>query len=364
VSADVLEAPSGLTVPRRLPRIGPATVVGVTALVLAVAVPLALGDFASFVAARIAVTAIIGLSVTVVTGYAGQLSLMPYTFAGIGVFTAAHALSGWGWPFWFAALLGAAATVPLSVLVGLVSVRLRGFYFAIATLTFASAAGATLFSWDRLTGGQRGLAVARPALGPVAVESDRAFYLVTLAVVLGVVWMVLGLQRSRTGRAMAAVRENDTAAQTLGVNVVKTKLVAFIVSGMIAGVGGVFHAMLLQHVTRTPFQTPFVETLGVTLVILVVVGGMRSAWGPFLGAGIVYLQLEVFRTALLLQYVLAALSAAAFIFILLKIPGGLVDIVRHEAASIRSAPLKNGIRVTVVLLVQVLVFVAIWRWSS
>jgi branched-chain amino acid transport system permease protein len=356
--------PSRLTLPRRLPRLGAGTAVGIGAFALAVIVPVALGSFPSFVASRIAVTAIIGLSVTVVTGYAGQLSLMPYTFAGIGVFTAAHALTSWGWPIWFAALLGAAATVPLSVLVGLVSVRLRGFYFAIATLTFASAVGATLFSWDRLTGGQRGLEVTRPSLGPIAVAGDRGFYLLTLAVVLAIVWMVLGLQRSRVGRAMNAVRENETAAQALGVNVTKTKLLAFVISGMIAGVGGVMHAMLLQHVTRTSFQTPFVETLGVTLVILVVVGGMRSAWGPFLGAGIVYVQLEVFRTALVLQYVLAALSAAAFVFILLKIPGGLVAIVQHEAAAVRADPVRNGIRVAVIVLLQIVVFAAIWRWVS
>jgi ABC-type branched-subunit amino acid transport system permease subunit len=122
--------------------------------------------------------------------------------------------------------------------------------------------------------------------------------------------------------------------------------------------------MLLQHVTRTSFQTPFVETLGVTLVILVVVGGMRSAWGPFLGAGIVYVQLEVFRTALVLQYVLAALSAAAFVFILLKIPGGLVAIVQHEAAAVRADPIRGGIRVAVIVLLQVVVFAAIWRWVS
>lgn len=364
MTADAIDATSALPLPRRLPRARPGTVVGIVAVIAAAVVPVALGDFASFVGSRIAVTAIIGLSVTVVTGYTGQLSLMPYTFVGIGTFTAAHAVSSWGWPFWFAALLAAVATLPLSVLVGLVSVRLRGFYLAIATLTFASAVGATLFSWDALTGGQRGLTVARPALGPVPVASDRAYYLLTLATVLLIVWMVLGLQRSRVGRSMNAVRENETAAQALGVNVMKTKLAAFVISGMIAGVGGVFHAMLLQHVTRTSFQTPFVETLGVTLVILVVVGGMRSAWGPFVGAAIIYVQLEVFRTALLLQYVLAALSAAAFIFILLKVPGGLVDIVRHEAAAVRAAPLRNGIRVTVVVLVQVAVFAAIWRWSS
>lgn len=364
MSADTVDIATALPAPRRLAWLRPGTVVGVAALAALAVVPILLGDFASFVGARIAVTAVIGLSVTVVTGYAGQLSLMPYTFAGVGVFTSAHAISAWGWPVWFAVLLAAAATLPLSVVVGLVSVRLRGFYFAIATLTFASAAGATLFAWDRFTGGQQGLAVARPDLGPVAIAGDRAFYVLTLVSALFVVWAVLGLQRSRIGRAMSAVRENEVAAQALGVNVMKTKLIAFVVSGVIAGVGGVLHGMLLQHVTRTAYQTPFVEALGVTLVILVVVGGMRSAWGPFLGAAIIFVQQEVFRTALFFQYVLVALSAAAFIVILLKVPGGLVDIVRHEAAAVRRAPLIHGTRVAAIVLVQVAVLTLIWRLSS
>lgn len=353
-----------LPAPRRLPALTGTNLVAAIALALAVAIPLSLGDFASFVGARIAVTAMIGLSVTVVTGLTGQLSLMPYTFVGIGVFTAAHALTRWGWPFWLAALLAAAASLPLSGLVGLLAVRLRGFYLAIATLTFAAATGATLFAWDTLTGGQRGLTVVRPSLGPIALTSDRAFYVLTLAIVLAMVWMVLGLQQSRVGRAMTAVRENETEAAALGINVTKTKLVAFLLSGMIAAVGGVFHAMLLQQVTRTSYQTPFVEALSVTLIILVVVGGMRSPWGPFIGAGIIYIQQEVLRTALVLQYLLMALSAALFVWILLNAPGGLVQIIRHEAAQVRADPRRHGPRVAIVVLAQVALFVGIWWWSS
>lgn len=347
---------------RRGPPSGTATA-GAVALAVVVIGPLLLGDFASFVGARIAVTAMIGLSVIVVTGYTGQLSLMPYTFVGIGVFVAAHAITSWGWPFWFTAAFAAALSVPLSVLVGLVAVRLRGFYFAIATLTFASAVGATLFEWDAFTGGQKGLPVSRPVVGPIDFGGDKAYYLLCLVTVLLLVWMVSGLQHSRIGRAMTAVRENETAAATLGINVMKTKLVAFVVSGMLAAFGGVFHGMLLQHVTRTPYQTPFVEAVGVTLVILVVVGGMRSPWGPFIGAAIIYVQLEVFRTALFLQYFIAAITAVAFIIVLLKLPDGLVGVIKHEAEGVRRAPLRGGIRGALIIAVNVVVLYGIWRLS-
>lgn len=339
-------------------------VVGAALLVGVAATPLLLGSFASFVGGRIAVIAIIGLSVTVVTGYTGQLSLMPWTFAGTGVFVAAHAMTAWGWPFWFAALLAAAATVPLSVVVGLVAARLRGVHFAIATLTFATAAGATLFSWDAFTGGQRGLSVVRPTVFGVSLAGDRAFYVLCLAAVLLVTWMVLGLQQSRIGRAMAAVRENEIEAQAIGINVVKTKLVAFVLSGIVAGIGGVFQAMLLQHVTRTPYQTPFVETLGVTLVILVVVGGRRSAWGPLLGASVIYLQQEVFRTALFLQFFVAAIAALLFLFVVLQAPGGLVEIGRHELARAREHPRRHVPRLVATVVINVGILVAIVRYAS
>lgn len=364
MSTSTADVPAPLAVPTRIPRLSGATIVTLAVLAVVAIAPLLLGEFASFIGARIAVTAIIGLSVVVVTGYTGQLSLMPYTFVGLGAFIAAHALSRWGWPIWFTALLAGGASIPLSLVVGLVAVRLRGFYFAIATLTFASAAGATLFSWDGFTNSQEGLSVARPALGPIAVEGDRAFYLLSLVTVLAVVWMVTGLRDSRIGRAMAAVRENEIGAAAVGINVMKTKLVAFVVSGIIAAVGGVFHGMLLQHVTRTSYQTPFAEALGVTLVILVVVGGMRSAWGPFIGAAIIYVQLEVFRTALFLQYFVAALSAMAFIFVLLKMPAGLVGLIEHEAQRVRENPVRHGIRIAISLAVQVAIFYAIWRFSQ
>ncbi len=124
--------------------------------------PIPFGDFGFFVGQYGAVYAMIGLSVVIVTGYAGLISVMPYSFAGIGAIFTGLAMASWGWPFWLALLFAALATVPISVLVGISSVRLKGLYLAIATLTFANALGETLFKWDRVTGGQSGWLVERP----------------------------------------------------------------------------------------------------------------------------------------------------------------------------------------------------------
>ena len=129
-------------------------------------IPIPFGDFGLFVGQYAAVYAMIGLSVVIVTGYAGLISLMPYSFAGIGAVITGLAVAGWGWPVWLAIPLAGLATVPISVLVGISSIRLKGLYLAIATLTFANALGETFFKWERVTGGNSGWLIERPVLGP------------------------------------------------------------------------------------------------------------------------------------------------------------------------------------------------------
>src|SRR5207237_4270797 len=106
-------------------------------------IPIPFGSFGFFVGAYALVYAMVGLSVTVVTGYAGLISLMPYSFAGVGALMTGVAMASWGWPFWLAAPFAAACTVPVSVVAGAIAVRLRGLYLAIATLAIASMLGET-----------------------------------------------------------------------------------------------------------------------------------------------------------------------------------------------------------------------------
>src|SRR2546423_9882698 len=95
----------------------------------------------------------IGLSVVVVTGYSGMISLMPYSFAGIGAIVTGLAMASWGWPFWLSVVLAALATIPVSILVGAIAVRLKGLYLAIATLTIAAMLGETFFNYSPVLGG-------------------------------------------------------------------------------------------------------------------------------------------------------------------------------------------------------------------
>ncbi|MGH9195426.1 MAG: branched-chain amino acid ABC transporter permease [Acidimicrobiia bacterium] len=355
----LVEAPP--TVARELsPRVRVAGGIGLLLLVL---VPVAHSQltgspYAYFIGQYAFVYAMLGLSVVILTGYSGLISLMPYSFAGIGAVVTGMAVSSWGWPFWLAIPLAALATLPVSIVVGVASVRLKGLYLAIATLTVSNALGETLFKWERVTGGRSGWTTPKPKLGPIDFSSDFAFYILCLLVVLLLVWMIEGLRTSRLGRAMFAVRDNELEAQALGINAYKTKLTAFVLSSMIAGVGGAFLAALLSNVAPSGFQSPGAEVTSILLVTLVVIGGIDRAWGAFFGAIILVVNQQVAAGAEFFFAFLGAYVAIGLVFFLLYRPGGIVQVAKIQTELIRSRP-AYGIATTsaIVLFNALLIFV-------
>lgn len=325
-----------------------AQLIGFGLLLLLVALPIPFGNFGFFIGQYALVYAILGMSVVIVTGYAGLISLMPYSFAGVGAMTTGIAMASWGWPFWLAALLASVATIPVAVVVGVSSVRLKGLYLAIATLTFSNALGETLFKWDTFTGGQSGWATDRAIVGPVDFNSDLTFYVLCLVVVFVLLWMIEGLRTSRIGRAMLAVRDNELEAQALGINVYKTKLTAFVLGGMVAGLGGAFLAALVQLVTPSGFQSPIAEATSILLVTLVAIGGMDRAIGAFFGAVSLVVQQQVFQGAEFFYAFVGVYAAAVLILFLMFRPGGLVQVGKIQLDLIRARPVL-GIAIVVAI---------------
>lgn len=338
-AADTSELPKASTSPPRsfVPTKG--QLLGLLGLAVISLLPSLWGDFGFFVGQFAAVYAMIGLSVVIVTGYGGLISVMQYSFAGIGAITTGVAMASWGWPFWLALPLAAVSTVPVAAIVGMISVRLKGLYLAIATLTFANALGETLFRWERVTGGQSGWQLERPTLGPIDFSSDVAFYVLCLAVVLLLVWMTEGLRTSRIGRAMLAVKDNELEAQALGINVYKTKLAAFIISGMVAGIGGAFLASLITILTPTAFQSPYSEATSIVLLSLVVIGGINRSIGAFFGAISLVVTTQVFAGADCFYSFVGIYSACLLIFFLLYRPGGIVEVGQRMGALFRYKPI-------------------------
>lgn len=367
VEAAVEAAPAPAGAPLRPARSRPLTsrrVAWGVGLAIVALLPLPFGDFGFFLGAFAAVYAMIGLSVVVVTGYAGLISLMPYTFAGMGAMTAGIAVASWGWPFWLAIPLAALATVPVALIVGMASVRLRGLYLALATLTLANALGETLFRSEVFTGGGAGWSITRPALGPLDFSSDVTFYFLCLVVLLVLLWMAEGLRTSRLGRAMAAVRTNEVEAQALGINPYKTKLVALLVGSMMAGVGGAFLGSLLVNVTGTPFRSPVTEFTSSLLVTAVAIGGIDRPLGAFIGALALVVQTQVFGGAVFFQAFLGIYTGIVLILLLRFNPDGLVGFGRRLRGLIRRRPAFGSAVAAGILLGNVGLAYLIVRLSS
>ena len=218
--------------------------------------------------------AIVGLSVLVLTGWAGQLSLGQFAFAAVGAWVAAvlHL------PLLLALPAGAAAGGAAAVLVGLPALRLRGLALAVSTLAFALSVTAVLLN-PRYLGQLVPPDVRRPSLLGLRLDDARTAYYVGLVLVGAVAAMALGMRRSAAARAMIAARDNERAAQSAGINLVRTRLLAFAIAGGIAAVGGVWFSVLQSGVPPEAFA----PERSINLFVYAVIGGLGSVGGPLLG---------------------------------------------------------------------------------
>ena len=246
-----------------------AVVAGLAGLVLVY--PLTRSGIEVNVFTEAAIYAIIGLSLNVLLGYAGQISLGHQAFVGIGAFTSAYMTTVHEQNFVAAIgvtmLVGAAQ----ALLLGLVSLRITGLYFALVSLTYGTMAENSLFNIASLTGGPSG----QPAPKPAGFASDHRYYylcLVFLAVVLYVDWR---LTATKAGRALLAIRAEPRVAASFGASLKRYTLIAFIVSGVFASVAGA----LLAHNTTSVVASQFEFQLALVFVIMTVVGGLRSRAG-------------------------------------------------------------------------------------
>jgi len=216
--------------------------------------------------------ALLTLSLNLVVGLAGQVNLGHAAFFGIGAYAGGTLLKA-GAPFTVALAAGAAASTALGLVLGAVSLRLRGDYLAIATIGFNFAVVAALL-YTPYFGGAYGLSGIPRGLAP-------STYLLALLATFGLaVFIHERVQNSESGYAFVALRDSEVAAEALGLNVNRFKLVAFALSTALAGVAGVFYAAYIGTLRPEDFGFP----LSVTLMAMLVVGGMGGLWGPILGA--------------------------------------------------------------------------------
>lgn len=281
----------------------------------------------------VALNAMAALGLGLVMGFAGQASLGQAAFYAIGayvsgVLTATHGLNPW-----LGLAVAAAGGALVAVAVGLPIFRLSGLLLAMATLGFGIIVYYVLVNWASVTGGPSGLTGIPPlAVGRFRFDTDaRVFWLVW-----GVLLLVLGLcgnlVDSRVGRALRAIHGSEAAAAAVGIDVARAKLAVFALAGAVTALAGGLYAHYLTVVNPSPFGFAY----SVELVVMVVVGGASTLWGPVLGAAAVVVLVEVFRAALPLltgghgaaEYEIV-LFGAALMALTLFLPGGLASLGRR-----------------------------------
>ena len=223
--------------------------------------------------------AIAGLGLMVLAGYTGLLSIGHAAFLGVGAYAQAF-LTSLGWPFPLALIVAAVLSAAAGVVVGLPALRVKGIYLAIATLAFGFIVEEVMARWEPVTGGNSGLAVKAPSLLGWELGGSQAFYFLCLALCALVTLGVLNLLRSSTGRAFIAIRDSEVSAQSMGIHLARYKTLSFALSAAIVGIAGALYAHKLRFISPEQFGI----AQSIDLLLLVVVGGLGSVHGAFLGA--------------------------------------------------------------------------------
>ncbi len=246
-------------------------------LVMYVAVPFLASAYQVYVLDTILVACIGALGLNLLTGYAGQISIGHGGFLGVGAFASALLVSKAGLPFWISVPAAGLITAFVGLLFGIPSVRIKGLYLAIATL-----AAQVIIEW----------ALSRPAIAgtgsvaaprPAELQDDRAYYFLLLTVTVIAVILAENILRTRIGRAMVALRDQDIAASVIGINVARYKLLAFGVSSFYAGIAGA----LLGHLGKSVNFEQFQIDLSIQYLAMIVIGGLGSIPGSIFGAAFI-----------------------------------------------------------------------------
>ncbi|MEY2473521.1 MAG: branched-chain amino acid transport system permease protein livM [Actinomycetota bacterium] len=286
-----------------------------------------------FLGGTILLQSIIGVSLVVLTGWAGQISLAQFAIAAIGAAVAGSLTARHGIPFWFAVPIASAVSAAFAALIGIPALRLKGLFLGVTTLALAIATSAVLFDekyfgWLLPKG-----AVDRPSLFFLNFNQDRPMYYLSMAALVLAIVVTLNLRRSRFGRLLIAMRENEANVQSFGVSATRLKITSFAVSGALAGFAGA----MLVHQQRGLDPQFFLPQRSLDVFLFTVIGGVGSVGGALLGS----LLDNFFRFFASANDFLATATAVLqgggiALFVLFLYPGGLISV----AIKIRDAWLR------------------------
>ncbi len=270
------------------------------------------------------------LGLNIVLGYGGQLSLAQAAFWGVGAYTSALLTTKFGMSAWLGMLAAFIVAALFGVLLGIPTLKLSGHYLAMTTIGFGIILQLILINAIELTGGSDGIAkIPSPWIGPYELKSPGSFFYVAAGSLILLTWASIRLKNSRVGRAFMAIRENEMAAETAGVDSTYYKITAFALSAGYGGLGGWLFAHSGSHYI-SPDTFSFDQS--VMLLAMMVLGGNGSAVGSIVGAFLLTLMPEVLR---FLKDYYMMVYAAGIVAVMIFMPGGIAGLVRGWAVSRR-----------------------------
>jgi branched-chain amino acid transport system permease protein len=256
------------------------TVAAVAALFIVI-VPFFAGNYALSILNLILIAVVGALGLNILVGYTGQISIGTGAFMSVGAYTAANLVVHLHAPFWVALPAGGLMAALIGTIVGIPSLRIKGIYLAIATLAAQLIIEWTINHVQAISGGvQASITIPRPSVFGYQLKTERQIYLFLMFFVVVALVATLNIVRGRIGRAFIAIRDQDIAAEIIGINIFRYKLYAFAISSFYAGVTGVLESYYLGIANYEQFQID----VSIDYLAMVIIGGLGSVLGSVYGA--------------------------------------------------------------------------------
>jgi len=291
----------------------------------ALVVPAFANSYHLFVANLVLIYALLAIGLNILVGYAGQLAFANAAMFGIGAYTTGLLQVHFSLPFWLAFPCGALVATVIGLTLALPALRLSGLYLALSTLAFAQFTQWFFLHWEKITFGAGGFKTPRISFDPLPISKPVGLYYLSLVIVIAFVVFAQNVVASRIGRAFVAVRDSEPAAESLGVDLLRYKALAFGISGFYAGTAGGLYSQMLNFVSPEGYDL-FQMVLQKAMIVI---GGIGSIAGSLLGAGTVILLLEALREVKGAQEVVFGGLLVLFVIFL---RGGIVSVLRRYVA--------------------------------
>lgn len=293
---------------------------GLAAVLLLLIVPIFLSEYSLHLAIMVAVFAILTLSLNLISGYGGSISLGHAGFFLIGSYTSALLSVYQGWPFWLSMPMAILLTAASGLLLGFPALRWSGHFLAVITIAFGAIAQLLSINWVFLTNGIDGVApIPRPTVPGIDLTSNLNYLYFSLIALAFVVYFMTRLVDSGFGRALKAIKNDEIAATCMGIDVARTKIAAFVISAALAGFAGALYAHYIRFLNPDSFSLD----VSIRIFVMMIIGGAGSIPGSILGSLIVYVLPEILRP---LQDYYYLIWGVIIIVVMLFLPGGLISL--------------------------------------